>query len=213
MKKLSKREIEKQEKEKQIINCAEDLFCTKGYESASMNELAEKCGYTKRTIYKYFTCKGDIYYAVLFRSYTKLLYLINKKIDNTQTGFEKIYSLYFSFNKISNNNSNIIKIMSMGHNLKMKDDTVSMPYKEKFQNINKDLFTKIYELFKEGQSDGSITDKYDSSKLALASVFSMTGFYLMLSSSGEPFAKAFNLDIKDFTDFSLNLLTSSFKNN
>lgn len=88
-----------------------------------------------------------------------------------------------------------------------------MPYKEKFQNINKDLFTKIYELFKEGQSDGSITDKYDSSKLALASVFSMTGFYLMLSSSGEPFAKAFNLDIKDFTDFSLNLLTSSFKNN
>ena len=212
MEKLSKREIEKQEKEKQIINCAENLFFSKGYENTSMNELAEKCGYTKRTIYKYFTCKGDIFYAVLFKSYSMLLSVINKKIDNNKTGFEKINSLFLSFNNYSSNNPHIIKLMSMGHDLKMKDDSAQMPYKEKFQKINKQLFDKIYSLFKEGQSDGSITDKYDSSKLALASVFSMTGFYLILSSSGEPFAKAFNLDFSEFVDFSINLLTSSFKN-
>jgi len=45
---------------KQILEAAKALFLEKGFASATMDELAAKVGYSKSTIYVYFTGKEDI---------------------------------------------------------------------------------------------------------------------------------------------------------
>ncbi len=212
MENRTKRENEKFNKENKIINTAETLFCNNGFDATSMNELAHQCGYTKRTIYKYFTSKEDIFFAVLYKNYSKLLDAINRKIDNNLNGFEKIKSLYLGFSEYSSANPNLTSIMVMGKSAKTSDNSIPMPYRSKFYDCNKKLFSQIHKLFEEGQKDGSIKKQFDISTLAFSSVFTMTGFFYMLSSSIDTFTTHFNLNKDDFVNFSINLLTDSFKN-
>lgn len=208
---ISKREKEKIQKENEIIDTAEQLFCLNGFENTSMNDLAKKVEYTKRTIYKYFTCKEDLFFAVLLKSYTNMINSISSSIDTNSTGFEKIKSFYHSFNNFSSENQNLVKLMGMIGIAKHKTEETDMPYKTKFYEFNKKLFSEIYKLFEEGKADKSISENYDTSKLVFSSIFTMTGFFLMLSTSGDSFTESFNLDKNDFVDFTIDLLTSSFK--
>lgn len=208
---LSKREKEKFIKECEIIDAAEELFCLHGFENTSMNELAKKVEYTKRTIYKYFTCKEDLFFAVLLKSYTNLADAVEYSINEQSTGFEKIKSLYRSFNDFSQKNSNLIKLMGMIGIAKQKDDETDMPYRTQFFQFNKRLFSEIHNLFEEGKVDGSICNNYETSKLVFSSIFSMTGFFLILSTCGNSFTENFNLDKNEFIEFTINLLTDSFR--
>lgn len=208
---LSKREKEKLLKESEIIDTAEELFCLHGFENTSMNELAKKVEYTKRTIYKYFTCKEDLFFAVLLKSYTKLEDAITDRINKKSTGFEKIKSLYHSFNDFSQKNSNLIKLMGMIGIAKQNAAETDMPYRTQFFELNKKIFSQIHTLFEEGKTDGSISKNYETSKLVFSSIFSMTGFFLILSTCGNSFTENFNLNKNDFIEFTINLLTDSIK--
>ncbi|MDV9971959.1 helix-turn-helix domain-containing protein [Clostridioides difficile] len=64
MSELSKRDKEKIQRENEIIDKAEKLFSLNGFDNTTMNELAKEVEYTKRTIYKYFSCKEDLFFAV-----------------------------------------------------------------------------------------------------------------------------------------------------
>jgi len=44
-----------------IIDAAERLFFSKGYNNSTMDEVAKESGFTKRTLYSYFTSKEEIY--------------------------------------------------------------------------------------------------------------------------------------------------------
>ncbi|MEG2814125.1 MAG: helix-turn-helix domain-containing protein [Oscillospiraceae bacterium] len=48
--------IEKMHREN-ILNAAEELFSTKGYEKTTVDDIAHKSQYSKRTIYIYFKSK------------------------------------------------------------------------------------------------------------------------------------------------------------
>jgi len=208
---ISKREKEKIQKENEIIDAAEELFCLNSFENTSMNDLAKKVEYTKRTIYKYFTCKEDLFFAVLLKSYTNMFNSISSSIETHSTGFEKIKSFYHSFNNFSSENVNLVKLMGMIGTAKHENEETDMPYKTKFYEFNKKLFSEIYKLFEEGKADKSISDNFETSKLVFSSIFTMTGFFLMLSASGNSFIESFNLDKNDFVEFTIDMLTNSFK--
>jgi AcrR family transcriptional regulator len=50
-----------------MIDAAERVFFSRGYENASMDEVAREAGFTKRTIYMYFSSKEQIYYEIMSR--------------------------------------------------------------------------------------------------------------------------------------------------
>lgn len=209
---LSNKETTKLQKELEIIKAAEELFYSKGFENTSMDELAQKVRYTKRTIYKYFTCKEDLFFAVILNAYLKLTSTVNKLTNEPSTGFDKIKTFYNSFNNFSSINPNLLKLMSMlGVAQGTTNNDVNMPYKMQFYKFNQNLFNKIYKLFEEGKKDGSIRNDFETSKLVYSSVFTLTGFFFMLSMSGNSYTENFKLDKDDFITFTLELLLNSFK--
>ena len=65
--KASTRERERLARERDILNTAAKLFCENGFEKTSMEDLARESEYTKKTIYRYFTCKEDIFFCGTIR--------------------------------------------------------------------------------------------------------------------------------------------------
>ena len=71
--KFSKRDDNKSLKRALIVDAAERLFIEKNFESTSMDQVANKAGLTKRTIYQYFISKEDLFYAVVLKGESLLL--------------------------------------------------------------------------------------------------------------------------------------------
>lgn len=64
-KKLSRREREKQQQRKEMLEAAMRLFAEKGYHNASMQEIAEHAEFAVGTLYKFFKNKEDMYKALV----------------------------------------------------------------------------------------------------------------------------------------------------
>ncbi len=60
--------VPREVRERQIIELAEGLFSERGYQGASMDELARRAGVTKPVVYELFGNKDGLYRACLERS-------------------------------------------------------------------------------------------------------------------------------------------------
>lgn len=78
--------IERKGKEKEIrrndiIEAAERIFFTKGYDNATMDDVAKEAEFSKRTVYVYFNSKEQIYFEIMTRGYRLLIGMLK---DNAQ---------------------------------------------------------------------------------------------------------------------------------
>jgi AcrR family transcriptional regulator len=59
-------------RERQLVELAEELFAERGYQGASMDELARRAGVTKPIVYELFGSKDGLFRACLERSAARL---------------------------------------------------------------------------------------------------------------------------------------------
>ena len=59
------RETRKAESRRRILESARDVFFRDGFMAANLDEVADKAGVAKGTLYRYFESKADLYVAVL----------------------------------------------------------------------------------------------------------------------------------------------------
>jgi AcrR family transcriptional regulator len=63
------RDQKKAESRRRILDAARDVFFRDGFMRANLDEMAEKAGVAKGTLYRYFESKADLYVAVLINNY------------------------------------------------------------------------------------------------------------------------------------------------
>mgnify|MGYP002353582991 CR=1 FL=1 len=95
-------ERKRQEKEirrTDIIDAAERVFFSKGYENSSMDEVAREAEFSKRTIYVYFSSKEQIYFEIMIRGYRLLIQMMEKSFheSNPQSGIDELRCIFFTF--------------------------------------------------------------------------------------------------------------------
>ncbi|HBG8811104.1 TPA: TetR/AcrR family transcriptional regulator, partial [Clostridioides difficile] len=91
-----------------------------------------------------------------------------------------------------------------------KSDT-EMLFKEKFFSFNKFMFDEIQEMFEIGKNDGSIRYDIEISTLMYSSIFTLTGFFNLLSVTRKSYLNNFNIDEEKFIETTLAILIDSIK--
>jgi AcrR family transcriptional regulator len=106
-----RREKEKHIRRNDIIEAAESVFFTKGYVTATMDDVASAAEFSKRTIYVYFNSKEQLYFEIMIRGYKLLLSQLKedlqqesvknavdkiRQIANTLYRFDKEHTEYFN---------------------------------------------------------------------------------------------------------------------
>jgi AcrR family transcriptional regulator len=74
----------------QILQIAEELFAEKGYNKASMREIAERLGVKKPSLYHHFHNKEEIYYTIIAGIYQQVLDEMAAFLDRGETIEEMI---------------------------------------------------------------------------------------------------------------------------
>lgn len=205
-KQLSRQEREKIEIETTILQHAENLFSLNGYRNTSMDTLAESCEYTKRTIYRYFVCKEDLYYAVLLKGHSELLENIQEKVKYGDIGYEKIKFAYNAFIDFYKNSNSLFDLMSEIKTTKSKKDLNTLPYYMKYADCIKAIYKEIISLFEMASCDHSIRTDVEATQLGFSTIFLLNGFIHMLSLCGDSFMEFFSLDKEQFITLTENLI-------
>lgn len=58
---------EKEQRKNRIVDCAQEVFFKKGFDGATIDDIAEAAGYSKRSIYLYFRDREELFLAVVER--------------------------------------------------------------------------------------------------------------------------------------------------
>lgn len=95
-----RKEWEKAQREKRIIDIARDVFVERGFEKTGIPAVAEAAGYNKRTIYLYFRDKEELFMAVVLHCLILLrdrLADAAEKIQQGDTGLRAFADVFFSY--------------------------------------------------------------------------------------------------------------------
>ncbi len=93
----SRREREKEQRKKEILDSAEKLFFKKGYDDVSMNDIAKDVELNKATLYLYFDNKEDLFFASVFRGAKIMVSMIEEEVAKEETGIKKIEAFRMAY--------------------------------------------------------------------------------------------------------------------
>lgn len=81
----------------QLMDAANDVFTSKGYHSAAMDDIAEAAGVSKPVLYQHFPSKLDLYLALLDASCDRLVEVVEEALASTEDNAERVVATMGAF--------------------------------------------------------------------------------------------------------------------
>jgi AcrR family transcriptional regulator len=101
---------EKEEMTKRILDGARKVFLKNGYERSSMRNIADEINYSPGTLYFYFKDKGQIFHKLYEEGFGLLLSKV-KVLDNVEDPFERLKAHGKSFIQFAVENRDYYNLM------------------------------------------------------------------------------------------------------
>lgn len=100
-----------------IIKAAEELFLGHRYDEVTLEQVAERAGVGKGTIYRYFRSKEDLYYRILLSALDELIESLNDVNPNDNgTGLKDIVGNFVDFYTRRGSAFAILQAAQLHHN-------------------------------------------------------------------------------------------------
>lgn len=96
-----RKRLPRAERERQILAVAEEVFATRGYQTTSMDDIAERVGLSKPMLYEYFGSKDGLLLACLERAKRELLESTATAADNASTAEQLLHDCLLAFFRFS----------------------------------------------------------------------------------------------------------------
>ncbi|MGD0160193.1 MAG: TetR/AcrR family transcriptional regulator [Candidatus Bathyarchaeia archaeon] len=97
-----RKEREKEQRRKLIVDAAQTLFFSKRYDEITIEEIAKKSQLAKGTVYLYFKSKEALYSAVALRGVHTMNAMFKDAAGRSRSGLEKAFAIgeaYYEFYK------------------------------------------------------------------------------------------------------------------
>lgn len=190
------REREKEMRRNDIIEAAEKLFFSKGYDNVSMKDIAGEVDLSKATLYLYFESKEELFFAIVLRGVQILHKMVNESVEKEKTGLKKIeafkkdytrfiseHSNYFkSYNYLQSGRFDLTDILNSDYIKEMMEKgrlsstlPSSLPssvisvseYLREIFKLRKDIFSILSEAINLGVSEGTLRSDINPLELAV----------------------------------------------
>ncbi|MDX1798310.1 MAG: TetR/AcrR family transcriptional regulator [Candidatus Lokiarchaeia archaeon] len=211
----ARREREKEQRREDIIEAAEKLFLSQGFENTTMKQIANEAQYSKGTLYNYYNSKDDLYIAIGINAYSLIINYTQQFIEKEVPGIKQLMAVGYAYYKFSKDYPNYASIF---HNIGTKlPDIISKPENE-LSNTEKeylDLSNKYRDLFvnvlTEAVKNNAI--RGDTSPFMIGYVLSTItrGLIEDLMHSKDRVKKIFNLEPDDVINFTFELIADGLK--
>ncbi len=90
---MNRREREKQRRRKEILLAAMTIFAEKGFDTATLDDIAEKAEFSKGAIYGYFKSKDDLFLSLIEEGLNNLSEIIKSVVESSSSPIKQIEDL------------------------------------------------------------------------------------------------------------------------
>lgn len=109
---MGKTQVAKTTRKEEIIRVAANLFSQKSYHDVTMDQIAEKVGVAKGTIYLYFESKENLYLEILEETYEEIESILEKEIAKKDPAPQKLKKMLMLIFKFYLENLDVLRILS-----------------------------------------------------------------------------------------------------
>ena len=163
---IERKQKEKQEMRKRILNGARKVFLQNGYEQTSMRNIASEISYSAGVIYFHFKDKSEIFQELHREGFSLLLKQLHV-LDSVTEPFERLKATGRVFIKFAQDNKDYYNLMFL------VDEPMKAPASGGFQ-IAKEAINLLHDLVKECQEVGRFKNM-DSEYLSFMILSAMHG--------------------------------------
>jgi len=208
---LSRRATEQKARETFIIDKAIELFCEYGFEHVSMDLIAKEAEFTKRTIYRYFQSKEELYFAAAYRGHEYLYAMLTEAIDKGTTGYDKIRLAYYAYYEYWKKHSALAQLVNERQYTKLNNSATDSFFYKQFMNLDKQIFDKLLDIYHLGFADKSIHAEGDVEYLTYSSIYSAVSFFQLYRVTGESYTRHLGLNSEKFVTITIEQMLSQIK--
>jgi AcrR family transcriptional regulator len=206
-----RKEREKEQRKKDIIDAAERVFFAKGLENATMDDVAEEVELSKGTLYLYFKNKEDLYLSIHLRGNRLLKSLFQTAVIPAKTGIEKTRAIGEAYREFYNKYPDYFNAMIYyeSHDINFEEPN---SVARRCLMEGKETLELLVDAIKLGISDGSIRSNIDPVKTAINLWGQSTGI-IQIASLKEKIVLMhhFGLTAKEVIDYSFDLIYHAIK--
>lgn len=211
--------IERKQKEtdikmNDIIDCAERIFNKKSVNNATMDDLSIESEYTKKTIYKYFKNKEEIYKSILYRAFRLFNEIIEENVilKENKDAQEKLISYSRSSIIFFKKNSFYYELISNYKNEMEDFDNQSEITRNCYREGDK-TFKYLLEIIKEGISENLFRKDIDPIDIAISLWGFSQGILSLTNVKSNYLQKTFNKSTEEIIENSFKLIIKALENN
>jgi len=204
----NRRKRERERRASEIIDSAEKFFFKKGFTKTTMDEIAAELELTKPALYRYFTNKEDLFFAVVHRGSQILSNLMKEEADSRDIGLEKILATGYAYWKFYNQYPDYCRVMLDARNI--YPECLDAPYFQKMREHGQSYLEIMFEAIEVGKKDGSVRDDIDTFLTALYLVESTIAI-IKTSEATSDVLNLIGMTKADFIEHSLGLMVIPFK--
>ena len=176
-------------RKEEIIKITAQLFSEKSYHDVTMDEIAEKVGVAKGTIYLYFESKEKLYLEILENRHEAIESLLEKEIAKSDPAPQKLRKILRIIFKFYRQNLDVLRILS-------RDETHLIREHYEFTEHWRLRRIKLYEkILEKGVKEGSFlpTNIKLTSQIIFGLVRSVMFFYKTDKSAEETAEEVFSV--------------------
>lgn len=127
----------------QLLEAANDVFTSKGYHAAAMDDIADAAGVSKPVLYQHFPSKLDLYLALLDSSCDRLVEIVQEAVDSTEVNADRVVAAMGAFYEFVSSTSGEFRFVFES------DLTGDNAVQQRLWRVNNDIADAIAEVIAE----------------------------------------------------------------
>jgi AcrR family transcriptional regulator len=200
-----RKEREKLQRRKDIIDAAEKIFFSRGFDSATMDEIAAAAELSKGTLYLYFKSKEDLQFAIFMRGSDILMQMMNKNLSGGSSGYQRLLELAESFIRFSREKQHYFNLFMYYESSRMEALNIDQAQLQVYLKENSPLALVTRQVIL-GMQDGSLRDDLSAEVFSATLWSQMLGVLIVLNNKADLY-EIFNLKAEEILQTHLELVS------
>ncbi len=201
-----RKEREKLQRRNDIIDAAEKVLFSRGFESATMDEIAEMAELSKGTLYLYFKSKEDLQFAIFMRGSDVLMKMMKNNLSPDSKGYQRLLELAESFIRFSRENRNYFSLFMYYESNRMGALNIDQVQLQVYLKEDSPLALVTQQVIM-GMQDGSLRDDLAAEVFSATLWSQMLGVLIVLNNKADLY-EIFNLKADEILQTHLELVSN-----
>jgi AcrR family transcriptional regulator len=152
---MTRKQRERAARQAEIIDAAEALFAAKGFESTTMEEIAEEAEFGKPTLYSYFKSKDELLFLVHMRKHEPKMAALRGAVAEHAKGIEKLRALGLAYYEFYKQNPEYLRMQVYWDYKGLNFDKFGSAVREQYRELES-AFAEFCEILRIGARDGTV---------------------------------------------------------